>query len=41
MASTPSGGGYWLATSEGQTYTFGDAAVKGSAVPGIAALSAS
>ncbi len=31
MASTPSGGGYWLATASGRVYTYGNAEYRGSA----------
>ena len=40
MASTFDGRGYWLVSSSGRVYTFGDAArlaIRGSAIRGIAA----
>ena len=30
MASTPDGGGYWLAAADGGVFTFGDAGFSGS-----------
>ena len=32
MAMTPDGGGYWLASSDGNVLTFGDAQYLGAAV---------